>query len=474
MQSVVQRSSGGARRTAASGSPLRSLAAACLLPLALAGVGCGNNYRPVVSAINPVGPSAQPTKYALAVADPGSGAAGVATLIDFSGDTVVGVLNTAAAPTYLALDGNSEAYVLHSGTGLIDAFTAQVSTSTTSSFRTVNVQHTTLATGSTTPTGTGQGQILGLIAGATSGGTSTPGTVYVTEPGTTRIATLTPGIPPTIRQEYPVAANPVYTVGSPTSPRVYVLSQGAVPGTSLGTATGIENTTTSNAISNVIAVGRSPVYGVVNNDGRRAFVLNSGGDATSGSNGTVSVINTQTNALDTTPRIVVGPNPIWADVDTAVNELAVLNAGDGTTAGSLSVINIPLCSVTTQSTNTNCDATNPVDSTGFGSVLATIPVGVGPVMVAILQDQNKAYIANSNNGNGTVTVVDLQRMVATSVIPVGGTLNWIAATSGTPTGKVYVTAKDTQVVTVIRTDTDAVITTLPLQGYGLAVRVTAQ
>ena len=65
-------------------------------------------------------------------------------------------------------------------------------------------------------------------------------------------------------------------------------------------------------------------------------------------------------------------------------------------------------------------------------------------------------------------------MVATATIPVGGKLNWIAATGGTPTGKVYVTASNTQVVTVIRTDTDQVVTTLPLQGFGLVVKVTAQ
>lgn len=469
MQSVVEQSSGGTRRRVACGFDLRSLAAACLLPLALASVGCGNNYRPVVSAINPVGPSAQPTKYALAVADPGNGAAGVATLIDFSGDTVVGVLNTAPRPTYVALDGNSQAYVLHSDTGVIDAFTAQVSTSVTASFRTVNVQRTTLPTGSTVASA--PGSILGLVAGTTAGGNATPGAVYVTEQGTTRVAALTPGVPPTIQQEFPVAANPVYTVGSPQSQRVYVLSQGAVPGTSLGTATGLENTA-SNAISNVINVGRSPVYGVTNVDGRRAFVLNSGGDATSGTNGTVSVLNVQTNALDTIPRIVVGQNPVWADVDTAVNEMAVLNSGNGIANGSVSVVYIPLCSQITQTGNPNCDANNPVDAAGFGNVLATIPVGKAPVMVTVLQDQNKAYVANS--GDGTVTVVDLQRMVATAVINVGGNLNWIAATSGTPTGKVYVTAKDTQVITVIRTDTDTVLTTLPLQGFGVAVRVTAQ
>jgi hypothetical protein len=51
--------------------------------------------------------------------------------------------------------------------------------------------------------------------------------------------------------------------------------------------------------------------------------------------------------------------------------------------------------------------------------------------------------------------------------------NYIAVTTGTPTGKVYVTSPETDTMTVIRTDIDAVETTVPLQGKGMAVRVTA-
>lgn len=424
--------------------------------------GCGATYRPVVNAINPVGPSSQPEKYALALADPGNGGLGVATLIDFAGDTVVGTLNTAPAPTFLALSTANEGYVLHASTGLVEAFTASQLTPATPTFITRNVTRTTL------PTGSNPGTALPIPS---------PGALYITESGTSLVAALTSGSPPTFRQELPVGQNPTYVIGANTSGRVYVLSAGATPGTSLGTATGVENTT-SNAVSSTITVGINPVYGAVNVDNRRVFVVNKGGDTASGTNGTVSVINEQANTLDTVPRIVVGQNPLWAAVATSINELAVLNAGNGTSAGSLSVINIPLCSTTT-TTNTNyaCDANNPIDAVGFGTTLATIPVGINPVMVTILQDQNKAYVANAGNGQpgtSTVSVIDLQRLVKTADIPVGGTLNWISATSGTPTGKVYVTASDTQVATIIRTDLDQVVTTIPLQGYGIAVKVTAQ
>ena len=51
---------------------------------------------------------------------------------------------------------------------------------------------------------------------------------------------------------------------------------------------------------------------------------------------------------------------------------------------------------------------------------------------------------------------------------------FLAATTGTPTGKVYVTSTETSLMTVLRTDTDAVETYVDLQGRGQQVRLTAR
>ena len=190
------------------------------------------------------------------------------------------------------------------------------------------------------------------------------------------------------------------------------------------------------------------------------------GKGNGGTTGTVSVLNVQNNVLDTT--VNVGLNPLWAAVAPAINELAVLNAGNGTAAGSLSIINIALCSQVALVGNAECNSTNPTDSVNFGKTLATVPVGVAPVQVAVLTDLSKAYVANSD---GTVTVVDMNTLVAVKTIQVGGRLNWIEAVAGSPTGKVLVTAADTQTLTIIRTDSDAVAATIPLQGKGISVRV---
>jgi DNA-binding beta-propeller fold protein YncE len=230
-------------------------------------------------------------------------------------------------------------------------------------------------------------------------------------------------------------------------------------------------------------------------DNRRVFILNQ-------TDGTVSVINSQANALDQFPAnpnipnvltstipLGTGTRPIWADLASGLNELVVLNEGTGTTAGSVSVINIPLCSASAQPTNPNCDINNPVDATTFGQVVATIPVGINPIMVSVLSDYSRAYVANAGvaglpcAANGiavpgvsttcTVSVVNLMTDTVTATIPISGHPAYITTSAATPTGKVYVVCKDSQVMTVIKTDTDTVDTTIPLQGYGVSVRMTA-
>jgi YVTN family beta-propeller protein len=61
----------------------------------------------------------------------------------------------------------------------------------------------------------------------------------------------------------------------------------------------------------------------------------------------------------------------------------------------------------------------------------------------------------------------------TATIPVNGHPVYLATVNSSPTGKVYVVSKDSTVMTVIETDTDKVDTTIPLQGYGISLRVTS-
>ena len=86
------------------------MAAAVLASL----IGCGNTYRPVVSAFNPVGPAGQPTKYAVVISTPAPASPGLVTFVDFSGDTVLITANIGVDPYYLVLNsGGNTGYTLN-------------------------------------------------------------------------------------------------------------------------------------------------------------------------------------------------------------------------------------------------------------------------------------------------------------------------------------------------------------------------
>ena len=96
-----------------------------LAPLALmsaAVLGCGNQYRPVVSAVNPVGPAAQPQKYAVVIATTGATTPGLVNIVDFSGDTTLVTAQLGDDPQYLILNsGGSIGYTLD-GDGSLNTF----------------------------------------------------------------------------------------------------------------------------------------------------------------------------------------------------------------------------------------------------------------------------------------------------------------------------------------------------------------
>ena len=93
----------------------------------LAVAGCGNNYRPVITAINPVGPAGQPTKYAVAISDPNLGDVngtlpGLVTFVDFSGDTVLITANIGVKPYYLILGASGSTGLTLNQDGTVNSF----------------------------------------------------------------------------------------------------------------------------------------------------------------------------------------------------------------------------------------------------------------------------------------------------------------------------------------------------------------
>jgi len=408
---------------------------------------------------------------------------GLVTFVDFSGDTVLSTPSILTNPSYFALNtGGNEGFVINSAGSLND-----FATSNPTALITSDIVQTTLPANSSP---------YSISAITPSNGTAS---IFIPQTASSSIAVLSASTS-SLLQQLAVGANPVYVVGAASAPRVYAISQGS--GGGAGSVAAIEATSTSSlSISTTIPVGTTPVYGVMSADDKRAYILNKG-------SGTVSVINVINNALDaTTPTITLpnisyngttsAPNTVWADISPTTSQLVVLNQGDGTHPGSLSLIGIPLCSSITQTSNPNCNTANPTDANGFGTITSTVNVGIDPVMVSVLQDGTAAYVANTYDstgtcaaGEGSVSVVSLVTGVVTATIcgvstsaaTVGqntsptliyGHPNSISATAGSPTGKVYVTSGDNQYLSIIYTNTNTVAGHINLQGLGLRVLVTS-
>ena len=196
--------------------------------LALA-VGCGNQYRPVITPIQPTGPASQPGAYVTIVSQPGftppsasatAPCAGITyptpsviSLVDFSGDSIVNEADGGNGPITYSLEAGGANVTAPNCDGTLTTVQA-----TTQSLLTKNVQNSTLG--------------LGVDSYATN--TMVAGiNLYVTQTGpnelscgaTNCVAQLT-GSPEGVKQEIPVAPSLINISGYSIGERVYAISQG--------------------------------------------------------------------------------------------------------------------------------------------------------------------------------------------------------------------------------------------------------
>ncbi|MDE3188386.1 MAG: hypothetical protein KGM96_12810 [Acidobacteriota bacterium] len=442
--------------------------------------GCGNNYRPTVTPINPNGPAAQPTSLAVVVSSPSPTTPGIATVIDYSGDTVMATAPIGPGPLTFAVDeSGSSGYTINSDGTLTD-----FPVSTQLQERLVN--YSTLPSTS-----------LPVNMYAPSAG------LWVTDLEGDLVDVLT-GSPQTFKLAVPVAPTPLMTLGplligqrnytistnNTSTPTADIIPYGVACNVSPSTVTqsgeadAIE--VSSYTVSARIPLGKCPVFGVESSDNKRLFVLNRGSD-------TITVINSQNNTLDactpftnqngqtvychptlplsTTAVSATGitpPNgtagmtatagPVYAEYNSATQQLVVADY-DG---GAISVIDVSL------------DIYGN-DSPTFGTTF-TIPVGKNPASVTALYDGSRAYTANQGDGttNGTVTVVNLSSHSVEKTLAVVGHPRTVVSTMNSLYGKVYVASPDSPYLTIIRTDQDVVGTTVLVQGNIVDVRVSTQ
>jgi DNA-binding beta-propeller fold protein YncE len=428
--------------------------------------GCGSSYRPVITPINPSGPPAQPNGFAVVVSSPATSAAGVATVIDYSGDTIMVQAPIGPNPFAFTLDAiGANGYTVNSDGTLTNFQVSQAEP------QVKDIHYSTLPPAA---------QTVGLFSPSTG--------LWVADLNQSVIDVLAPS---TAAQSFklaiPVATTPISVVGLGTvGQHVYSISQNVpfdttcnVAPTSVaanGEADALE--TTSFTVSARIPLGKCPVYGVSSTDGRRLFVLNRGSD-------TVTVIDSQSNTLDnvcpppngcknqsgqtyfshpslplSTAAGLTGTNvpavagPVYAEYIQSTQQLLVANYDGGT----VSLIDVSL----DQYGN---------DSSTFGTTF-TIPVGKNPASVTALSDGTRAYTADQTDG--TVHIVNLSSHTVEKVLQVSGHPRTVVSTSNSLYGKVYVASPDSTFLTILRTDQDIVDTTVLIQGNLIDVRTTNQ
>ena len=448
------------------------LQAGVALAAAVVIAGCGNSYRPVITPINPTGPGPQPLAFAVVISSPSNTSPGVATVLDYSGDTIMAQAPIGPNPTAFTLDSTgAEGYTVNSDHTLTNFLAS------TSEPQQKDIHYSTLPA---------TAQTVGIFS-PTAG-------LWVSDLNQNVIDVLgLSGGAEAFKLAIPVASTPIAVVGLGTlGQHVYSISQN-IPFdvtcnnspssvTQNGEADALE--VSSFTVSQRIPLGACPVYGVASPDGQRVFVLNRGSN-------TITVINSRNNALDQCtpflnqnnqwvtchPSIALPPGPVYAEYVPSTQQLVVANYDSNT----ISIVDVPLdeygddsntyanpsCTVNGVDSYANCGAITG----GFGTV-HTVPVGSKPASVTVLADGSRAYTANQ--GDGTVTVVNMPSFSVEKTLNVTGHPRTVVSTSNSLYGKVYVASPDSTFLTIIRTDQDIVDTTVLMEGNIVDVRVSSQ
>ena len=470
--------------TSANGTASRRLAlGSATLAAAVFLAGCGNNLRPTVTPITGTGPAAQPGSYAFVISTPSPTASGVGTVVDYSGDTVMATAPIGPGPVTFTLSGaGSTAWTLN-GDGTVSNIPV------TTNLQAKQITYSTLNPIPTSGTFSGLDPVVALFGGALG--------LFALDVNLNQVDVLT-GSPDAFKLTVPVDQTPVTMVGVSSATRYYAISQ-MIPysaacnvnprgvGTT-GMADAIETATYSTPSAH-IPVGVCPVYAVGTPDTKRVFVLNRGSDS-------ISVINSQNNAIDSCPINSVNQNgqvynciptiplstyaanklcptasaatcvlppsgsaglpatagPVYAEYNAATAQLVVSNY-DGNT---ISIIDVSLDEYGN-------------DSPTFGTTF-TVPVGANPASVTVLNNGSRAYVANQSDS--TVTVVDMISHTVEKTLPVTGHPRTVVSTQNSLYGKIYVASTDSPYVTIIRTDQDIISTSVLVQGNTVDVRTT--
>jgi YVTN family beta-propeller protein len=286
------------------------------------------------------------------------------------------------------------------------------------------------------------------------GGFSSSGNFYIAN-GVGNNATVITAAVNAVTGTVPVGTNPVAIAGNNANNKIYVVNQGSDDVTVIST---IDNFV-SKTISTLDAVNHpnqraNPIWGVMAPDGVHVFIVNQG-DGTD--TGWVSVIDTLLDIV--IANIEVGVSPNYAVFEPKNQRVYVSNTG----SAFISVIKANGIDLAQQILPTK---------------IADIPIAAAATSVAALPDGTRAYAALGGCSIGTnqtniitdparlpactgnqVAVIDALALTQTKLLTVGAGAVSIDAANNS--ARVYVVGANAGNISIINTATDTVLSTLP-------------
>ncbi len=500
-------------------SARRLLAGAVLLTTPALLSSCGNTYRATVGINNPPPPPSQPEYLPVVVSQVGptdNQSAGLASILDASGNSLLVQVNVGQEPVSLALGpSGGQAYVVDLAAQVGNYYQGSLSSFsviTTLQNGSVNTSSLNSQTNVFAPPTFPTVPPLSADSVCNAGTVPNPAVfananvIYVGQTGSDYVLPLssnatTTGVPGVLSQ---LGTGGIITnfAGLTTGVRAYAIETAANNIDVFDSNTLSTTGSPYKSMSFPLPPGTGPNYGIMSPDGDRVFVLDC--------NGTITVFDSESNAIIPAPNTTNGPLitlpaasngtpagiPIAADYVNTNNVLVTANTNGTGAQGTASIINASRVAGT------------------FGSAV-TLPVGNNPSGVAVLQDNSRAYVLNQDDA--TVSVIDLTSQTTNpTVIPLtytyqgstyacparvgttpgGGTQ--IVATPGTTYQQVYVlctqgntapanssgsyptgyyifairTFADTTVPTGQSTAADVVAAALPISGTPVRIRMT--
>jgi YVTN family beta-propeller protein len=430
---------------------------AAVLLLVLAGLGCGDTFRPVALPIPLPSPTPAATHFVASLSSNGNNVLnsagscspsgtpppciedpGAISRIDVSGDSVASIATTGLAPVHVAfLPNGSKIYVANSGEDTVSS----IATTTPTAATTISLPQLCNA-GACVPsvpvfvTSTENGKMY-----AANSGNGTVSVINATSDVVVNTVALDPTFAGSPLPAPNPTANPIALAELPNGFKLYSVNQGNKTVTSIST---VDDSVLTN-----ISIAAPPIWAVASSDSTDVFVLDT--------SGTISVIDSLSDTVANAISVGAGSN--FMLFDSVANRLYVTNPA----AASVSIFDVAGSALTPHSGS-------PIAiTTAAGSACSSAPM---PSSVTVLGDGNRAYVASFQADPSSAvctqaTVINALTGTVSSVIPLSQSTDMssqtgcssarfrvFAATSGGGANsnfKVYVSQCDAGSVAVIDT-----------------------